>query len=92
MFKLIKKYYNHLYYVDTDSLFLDTPLDKTEIGDNLGLMKEELKGSFIKYGYFFGIKQYWLKLGDDSIKSVFTGIKRDSITEEEVTKIIRGGL
>ena len=52
MFKLIVKYYQHLYYVDTDSLFLDCKLDVQELGDELGLMKDELKGSFIKYGYF----------------------------------------
>ena len=52
VFKLIVKYYQHLYYVDTDSLFLDCKLDVQELGDELGLMKDELKGSFIKYGYF----------------------------------------
>ena len=76
--------------MDTDSLFLDCKLDPNEIGDELGLMKDELKGSYIKYGYFFGIKQYWLKMVDNSIKSVFTGIKRNSITEDEINEIIAG--
>lgn len=91
MYKLIHKYYEHLYYVDTDSLFLDIKLNDSEIGDRLGLMKDELKGKFIKYGYFLGTKQYWLKLSDDNIKSVFTGVKRNSICENEINKIISGG-
>ena len=37
-----------------------------------------------------GVKQYWLKLEDNSIKSVFTGIKKNTVTKNEINKIIIG--
>lgn len=37
-----------IYYTDTDSIFMDYELDPEEIGSDLGLMKDELKGQIIK--------------------------------------------
>jgi len=48
----------NIYYSDTDSIFTDKPLPDNLIGNNLGLMKDELNGSIIKEAYFLGIKQY----------------------------------
>ena len=91
MYKFIVKFWDHLYYVDTDSLFLSIPLSKEYIGSDLGLMKDELNGSCIEYGYFLGIKQYWLKLANGDVKSIFTGIKKNSVTEDEINILIKGG-
>jgi hypothetical protein len=44
-------------YSDTDSVFLIKNLDSRFIGDDLGLMKDELKGLIIKEAYFLGIKK-----------------------------------
>ena len=47
-----------IYYTDTDSIFTDYDLNPEEIGSDLGLMKDELKGNIIEKAYFLGIKQY----------------------------------
>lgn len=49
---------NDCYYSDTDSIFLGNELSSKEIGDDLGLMKDELNGGNIEEAYFLGIKQY----------------------------------
>jgi len=45
-----------LYYTDTDSIFIDKDLPQHLIGNELGLMKYELKGGLTKKAYFLGIK------------------------------------
>src|SRR6266702_2053385 len=45
-----------LYYTDTDSIFIDKDLPQHLIGNELGLMKDELKGGLTKKAYFLGIK------------------------------------
>lgn len=45
-----------LFYTDTDSLFVDKPLPDYLIGNNLGQLKYELRGGYLKRAYFFGIK------------------------------------
>jgi hypothetical protein len=47
-----------IYYSDTDSIFTDKPLPDYLIGNDLGLLKDELNGLVIKQGYFLGIKNY----------------------------------
>jgi hypothetical protein len=41
-----------LYYTDTDSLFIDKQLPQTLVGNELGQMKAELNGGYIKKAYF----------------------------------------
>lgn len=81
-------------YSDTDSVFLIKNLDSRFIGDDLGLMKDELKGLIIKEAYFLGIKkqgyQYVDKNNNLITKSVFAGIQRDSLTFDEVIKLSIG--
>jgi hypothetical protein len=58
-------------------------------------MKDELDGLTIKEGYFFGIKQYgyWYIDKENKIeKSVFAGIKRDSLTFNEIKNIFNGNI
>jgi DNA polymerase type B, organellar and viral len=45
-------------YTDTDSNFTTNKINKKFIGNDLGLMKNELKGNIIDEAYFLGIKQY----------------------------------
>lgn len=82
---------NNIYYTDTDSIFIDKPLPNNEIGKDLGLMKDELEGNIIEEAYFFGIKQYgyyyFNKKNEKVEKSVFAGIKRDSLTFKEIELI-----
>ena len=83
-----------LLYTDTDSIMIDRPLPEDLIGKELGLMKDELSGLSIKEAYFLGIKQfgYWYKdkQGNRIEKSVFAGVKRDSLTFEEIVKLFKG--
>lgn len=63
------------------------------IGNDLGLMKDELKGNVIKEAYFFCIKQYGYYYYDKNndnkkiTKSVFQGVKKDSLTFNEIKDI-----
>lgn len=45
-------------YTDTDSIFFcKTPLDSSQIGSDIGLMKDELNGIIIQDAYFIEIKK-----------------------------------
>jgi hypothetical protein len=70
-------------YSDTDCIFTTDTLDDSLIGDDLGLMKDELKGNIIEEAYFFGIKQYGYYFinskGNRIERSVFAGVERNSI-------------
>ena len=74
-------------YTDTDSIITSKPLDNKFISKELGFMKDELEGGIILEGYVFGIKQYILRIRDKDNnifdKSVWAGIKRNSLTLEE---------
>lgn len=77
---------NSLCYTDTDSIFTTKPLDSDLIGKELGLMKDELDGKVIDEAYFFGIKKYGYRINDKT-SSVFAGIKRDSLTWNDILDI-----
>ena len=59
-------------------------------------MKDELEGDIIKEGYFLGIKRYGFyykdKSGNKIEKSVFAGIKRNSLTFNEIKSIFNGSI
>jgi DNA polymerase elongation subunit (family B) len=69
-----------IYYSDTDSLFTDHPLPDYLIGSDLGQLKDELNGGFIKKAYFLGIKKYGYIDDKDVTHSVFSGVERNSLT------------
>ncbi len=75
-----------LLYTDTDSMFTTKPLDPELIGKALGMMKDELGGRIIDEAYFFGIKKYGYRIGDE-VFSVFAGIKRNSLTWQNILDI-----
>jgi hypothetical protein len=81
-------------YSDTDSAFMTEPLPNEFIGDDLGFMKDELKGLMIKEVYFLGVKKYGYqyedKQGNLITKTVFAGIPRDSLTFDEIIKLSKG--
>ena len=87
----------NVFYTDTDSIFTDKPLPLHMIGDDLGLMKDELNGQTIIKAYFLGIKKYGYLIKDklnnkDVVHSVFSGIERDSLTWDEIEHIAKGGI
>lgn len=86
---------NDVYYSDTDSIFVGNELHKSQIGTEIGLMKDELNGLLIKEAYFLGIKQYGYyyidSLGNKVEKSVFSGVTRDSLNFNEVKHLFKGG-
>src|ERR1700755_1495034 len=67
-----------LYYTDTDSIFTDKEIPDYLIGKDLGQLKDELDGKFIKKGYFLGIKKYGYIDSDDKTHSIFSGVERNS--------------
>jgi hypothetical protein len=69
-----------LYYTDTDSIFVDGEAPQDLIGNELGLLKDELNGGYIKKAYFLGIKKYGYMNNLDNIHSVFSGIEINSLT------------
>jgi hypothetical protein len=95
---LIMKYKldNSTAYTDTDSISTLKKLNLEEIGNELGLMKDELKGNIIEEAYFLGIKQYGYYYYDkyDNNKkierSVFAGVPRDSLKFNEIEENFNG--
>jgi len=77
---LLSKLDIQLYYTDTDSIFIDKELPQELIGNELGLMKDELKGGIIKKAYFLGIKKYGYIDNNELVHSVFSGVERNSLT------------
>jgi len=79
-----------LYYTDTDSIFTDKEIPEYLIGKELGQLKDELNGKFIKKAYFLGIKKYGYIDSDDNIHSIFSGVERNSLTWNEIEQIAKG--
>jgi hypothetical protein len=79
-----------LFYTDTDSIFIDSELPIHLIGNDLGQMKDELDGGYIKKAYFLGIKKYGYIDNNNITHSVFSGVERNSLTFEEISKIGNG--
>lgn len=65
-------------YTDTDSIIVNKSLPSHLIGNELGLMKVELNGGLIKKAYFFGIKKYAFVDNNDELKTVFSGVGRNT--------------
>jgi len=70
----------NLYYTDTDSIFVDQELPPELIGNELGQLKDELKGEYIKKAYFLGIKKYGYLDYNNNTHSVFSGVERNTLT------------
>lgn len=91
----MSKYKNNpnieLFYTDTDSIFYKGELDPSIFNNELGGVKDELKGDIITEAYFFGIKQYAYKTSSGKIVSVFAGIPRNSLTWDNVLELVKGG-
>jgi DNA polymerase elongation subunit (family B) len=62
-------------YGDTDSAFLEKPLDPKYVGPGLGQFKDELNGGTIKEAIFMGEKTYAFLLEDGSYKVVVAGFQ-----------------
>ncbi len=81
-------------YTDTDSVFIANKLADKFVGNDLGLMKDELQGLTIKEGYFLGVKKYGYQYLDENqnlvTKSTFSGIEKNSLTFDEIIKLSRG--
>lgn len=79
-----------LYYTDTDSIFTDKEIPNYLIGKDLGQLKDELNGKFIKKGYFLGIKKYGYVDSDNNIHSIFSGVERNCLNWNEIEQIASG--
>jgi len=81
-------------YSDTDSIITTTVLQDHLIGKELGQLKDELDGKFIDQCYVLGIKEYGYTYKNDSNqlveKSVFAGVKRDSLSFNEIQQLHEG--
>jgi len=81
-------------YTDTDSIFTNKPLPDYLIGNDLGLLKDELNGLVIKDALFLGIKNYGYTIEylNKEIKeySVWAGVKRNTISFREIISLFKG--
>ena len=81
-------------YTDTDSYFTTTPINPELLGDQLGVMKDEMKGIVIQEACFVGPKKYgyWYidEIGNKVEKSVFAGVPRNSLTFNQIKAIFNG--
>lgn len=82
------KYSNHLFYSDTDSVFLSRKLPKYMVGTELGKMKLEYE---INEAVFIAPKVYSLKL---SSSDIITKVKGSNVTPafDELVKLISAPL
>ena len=73
-----------IFYTDTDSVFTDKPLPHSMVGQDLGLLKDELSGKTIQRAIFLGNKNYCYQYLDNNnilqTVSVFAGVKRNNLT------------
>lgn len=65
---------SQIYYCDTDSLVVDTPLPSKYQGTSLGKLKLEYK---VKEGYFINNKLYCLELHDKTLRKAQRGTNSD---------------
>ena len=78
---------NPCYYTDTDSLFLEKPLDDKYVGKELG--KLSFKGK-IKRAYFISPKTYCLVMDDDKVIIKSKGIKNSLLNEDNFKELLLG--
>ena len=82
------------FYSDTDSIFTNKPLNIKFMGEEIGLMKDEMNGIIINKGLFLGIKKYGYQYldakGNLIDKSVISGVERDTISFNELENIFNG--
>lgn len=81
---------NPPFYTDTDSIFTSKPLPDSMIGTGLGQFKDELHGAVITKALFLAPKVYGYKKSDLEDKVVIAGVKPNTVTYEELTKIWKG--
>lgn len=80
-----------VYYSDTDSIIINMELPAHMVGDGIGLMKDELNGGWIEKAYFFVVKKYAFIDHEGNVKTVLSGLPRNSLTWEEVETLANGG-
>ena len=79
-----------IYYTDTDSIFTDKELPSNMVGNEIGQMKDELDGGWIKEAYFLGVKKYAYIDNNDVLKTVFSGLPRNSLHWSEIIQLKDG--
>jgi hypothetical protein len=82
---------NVCFYSDTDSVFLQKPLDPKWIGPELGKFKDELNGEFITEAIFMKWKTYAYKTSDGKSKVVMAGIPRNTFTFDQFCDTFKTG-
>jgi hypothetical protein len=84
--------HEHIYYIDTDSIFTDKELGEEFISTKLGKWKVDKPN--IQEGIFIAPKTYYLKYKDDdnNIKKIFKakGLDKDRMTDKDFKKLLNG--
>ena len=84
---------SNIIYTDTDSIITTEPLPNEVLGNEIGMFNDELNGNVIEEIYVLGIKQYGYYYFDNGVKvekSVWAGIRRDSLTFSEIESLYKG--
>lgn len=85
---------NPPYYTDTDSVWLQHPIDSQLIGPGLGLMKDELGGKVASKFVALNVKQYAYSVVEDGgVKdySAFSGVTKNTLSVDSLTEMLNGG-
>lgn len=88
---LINQCEGKIYYMDTDSIYTDMPISEHLLSDELGDLKDELKGDIISEAYFVAPKVYGFKQEktlQPTIKA--KSIKKDQITFDHIKNLYNG--
>jgi hypothetical protein len=85
MYKYKMKY--NVYYSDTDSIFTDKEIDKSDVGGDLGQMKLEYP---VKLGIFISPKLYYIDKGDNTFIFKGKGVNAKELTKEHYIQLYHG--
>lgn len=78
---------NPCVYTDTDSVFLEKPLDPQYVGDGLGQFKFE---GIVKKGYFIAPKLYCLEMNNEKIIIKSKGVKNEKLNIQNFKDLLEG--
>jgi hypothetical protein len=78
---------NPCIYTDTDSVFLEKPLDPQYVGDEIGQFKFE---GLVKKGYFIAPKLYCLEMNNEKIIIKSKGVISNKLNIQNFKDLIEG--
>ena len=87
MHKFLSDPNNSVLYTDTDSVFLEKPLNPSFIGEEIGQLKFE---GIAKEAFFISPKLYCLLMDNGEVIIKSKGVKKENLTVEDFRDLMKG--